>query len=160
MLKKIAIGLFVVLGILVYLNSASAVDVTEVSAQKWLNAENFTLAANKDKVVVLEFWATWCPPCRASIPHLREMSEKYKDKGVVFVSLTNETEIDKLEKFCVANNMNWVIGLGSNTINSYGVTGIPHAFIIADNEVKWHGHPMDSMDKKIESILASRADKK
>ena len=59
----------------------------EISAAKWFNTESFSLANNSDKIVVVEFWATWCPPCRQSIPHLKELSENYKDKNVVFVSL-------------------------------------------------------------------------
>lgn len=155
-MKNFFVCLLVFLCVAFYFNSASAIEVREVSAQKWLNAESFTLEANKDKIVVLEFWATWCPPCRASIPHLKEMSDKYKDKGVVFVSLTNEDVSDKLIKFCNANKMSWVIGLGSNSANDYGVRGIPHAFIIADGKIKWEGHPMDKMDSVIDAVVAEK----
>jgi len=44
------------------------------------------------KVTVVEFWATWCPPCRTSIPHLNEVYRKFKDQGVDFVGVTNEDE--------------------------------------------------------------------
>src|SRR4051812_39785410 len=62
----------------------------EIKAAAWLNSEALTLAQLNKKVVVVEFWATWCPPCRKSIPHLIEMNDKYKDKGVVIIGLTDE----------------------------------------------------------------------
>lgn len=158
MLKKVVACLIAFLCLAFYFNSASA-EVREISAEKWLNAASFSLEANNGKIVVLEFWATWCPPCRQSIPHLKELSDKYKNDGVVFVSLTNETDYSKLEKFCRANKMDWVIGLGSNSASDYGVTGIPNAFIIYDGEVKWNGHPMNNMEKAIEAVIAEKAKK-
>ncbi|MDV7394027.1 TlpA disulfide reductase family protein, partial [Arthrospira platensis SPKY1] len=41
-------------------------------------------------IYVVEFWATWCPPCRASIPHLTELQKKFKDKGVTFIGISQE----------------------------------------------------------------------
>src|SRR5712691_10462103 len=48
--------------------------------------------ALKDSVVVIEFWATWCAPCVAAIPHFNELMEKFKDKPVRFISISNEEE--------------------------------------------------------------------
>ena len=42
----------------------------------------------KGKIIIVEFWATWCPPCRTSIPHLVKLYSEYKDKGVVIIDLT------------------------------------------------------------------------
>src|SRR5947207_870817 len=51
---------------------------------KWLQGEAVT-EFKSDKVYVVEFWATWCGPCKESIPHLNELQKKYKDKGVVMI---------------------------------------------------------------------------
>lgn len=50
----------------------------------------------KKRVLVVEFWATWCPPCRASIPHLTELQRKYKDKEVYIVGITTEGDVQVL----------------------------------------------------------------
>ncbi|MDD3001452.1 MAG: TlpA disulfide reductase family protein [Candidatus Riflebacteria bacterium] len=131
-------------------------DAPEVNAQKWLNAESFSLAENKDKIIIVEFWATWCPPCRASIPHLKTLHETYKDKGVVLVSLSNEPNSPKITKFCNDAGMNWIVGLGSTTGSDYGVSGIPHAFIVVNGKIVWKGHPMAGLDEEIKKIVDSR----
>ena len=59
------------------LSNPPALQVTN-----WINGETATLASLKGKIVVLDFWATWCGPCLASIPHTNELAEKYKDKVV------------------------------------------------------------------------------
>jgi len=128
----------------------------EVSAGKWINVDNFKLADNTDKIVIVEFWATWCPPCRKSIPHLKELHEKYKDKGVVLVSLTNEPAETILE-FNKKAGMTWVVGAESNSGQAYGVSGIPAAYIVADGKIVWNGHPMSGLDAEIEKLVAARA---
>lgn len=69
-----------------------------------LNGETVKLSDYKGKKVILNFWATWCPPCKAEMPHMQSFYEKNKDKGIeiVAVNLTNmdkgKTEIDKFVK--------------------------------------------------------------
>jgi thiol-disulfide isomerase/thioredoxin len=115
----------------------------EINAKGWLNSEAVTLEKLKGKVVVVEFWATWCPPCRASIPHLVKLREKYDKAKVEIIGLTDEP-LSKIEKFAKDMKMNYTVGYGSTSSEDYGVTGIPHAFVIGpDGTIKWDGHPMD-----------------
>lgn len=121
----------------------------EISAQYWLNSPGVTLKESQGKIVVVEFWATWCPPCRASIPHLIEMYKKFSPQGVVFAGLTNEPK-EKVEPFAKELSMVYPVGGGSNTGREYGVRGIPHAFIVDPaGTVVWEGHPMAGLDKAL-----------
>lgn len=122
----------------------------EIKVDAWLNSVPLTLKDLKGRIVVLEFWATWCPPCRKSIPHLIKLHKRYKDKGVVMVSITNESR-KKVESFVRQNRMEYPIGTGGTTSRTYGVKGIPHAFIINDEGmIVWEGHPMAGLDKAVE----------
>ncbi len=116
----------------------------EISATDWLNAPRLSLAKLRGKIAVVEFWATWCPPCRATIPHLIELHEKYGDKGVVIIGLTDEPK-SKVEPFAGQMGMTYAVGCGSQSKGVYGVRGIPHAFVVdVAGKVVWRGHPGDS----------------
>lgn len=116
---------------------------------------------------VVEFWATWCGPCKTSIPHLTELQKKYKDKGVVFVGVSNET-IEKVKPFVEeqGEKMDYVVALDKENLTNkdymraYGQNGIPTAFVInKKGQIAWVGHPM-SMDKPLEQIVADTYDLK
>jgi len=130
-------------------------EAPEVTAGTWINADGFKLSDHKDKIVIVEFWATWCPPCRTSIPHLKTLHNEYKDKGVVLVSLSQEPP-DTINEFNKKAGMNWIIGAESTAGSAYGVTGIPAAFIIVDGKIVWNGHPMGGLDEKIKELVAAR----
>jgi len=128
----------------------------EINAVKWYNTSApLTLAGLRGNVVVVEFWATWCPPCRASIPHLIELNQRFKDKGVVIIGLTDEDDAAaKVGAFVREMKMNYPVGTGSTSGEAYGVQGIPTACVIArDGTIAWQGHPMKGLDAAIESAL-------
>ncbi len=111
------------------------------------------------KVYVVEFWATWCPPCRKSIPHLTELQEKYKDRQVTIIGVTME-ESGTVKPFVEkqAEKMVYTVAIDAEgkTSKAYmdavGARGIPHAFVIdKEGKLAWHGHPMDdAFDRQIE----------
>jgi len=76
-------------------SAAPPVNLVRVAAalkiSDWVKGKPVDLAAGKGKqVYVIEFWATWCGPCRTSIPHLTELQKKFKDKGVTFVGVSDK----------------------------------------------------------------------
>lgn len=125
----------------------------EISAKNWLNSSKpVTLKSLQGKVVVVEFWATWCPPCRKSIPHLIEMQNKYKDK-VTFIGITDEAKAD-VEGFVKENKMNYIIAADSDAGGAYGVHSIPKAFVVGkDGKVIWQGHPMSGLEEAVAKAL-------
>ncbi|MCK4819367.1 TlpA family protein disulfide reductase [bacterium] len=159
-MKKYIVLSMIICSVFVFLTTACArgsksfmgTTPPEISAGQWINTGPLSLAGLKGKTVVLEFWATWCPPCLQTIPHLREMYNKYKDKGVVIISLTAE-KASVVKPFVKQNNMTYPIGIASSTSNAYGVTGIPHALIInASGKVVWEGHPMAGLEEELEKL--------
>jgi len=134
---------------------------------RWVKGKPVDLKAGRGKqVFVIEFWATWCPPCRKAIPHLSEIQKKYKDKGVVVVGITEE-EPDVVQPFVkeAGDNMAYTIAVDRDGamdkayMEAFGIDGIPHAFIVdREGRIAWHGHPETGMDKALEEITAGKYD--
>lgn len=128
----------------------------EITAQEWLNTnDSVSLDGLKGKIVVVEFWATWCPPCRRSIPHLVELNSKYKDKNLVIIGLTDENRREaSIDEFISKMGMDYIVGTGSTSGDAYDVQTIPHAFLIGpDRKIIWQGHPMNGLDQAIEDAV-------
>jgi thiol-disulfide isomerase/thioredoxin len=107
------------------------------------------------KPVLVEFWATWCPPCRKSIPHLNEVYAKYKDKGLTIVGITNEDEAT-VKKFQekIPMTYNVAINAPQELLQQFGVEGIPTAFLVdKSGKVVWAGHPMELTESMIQKVL-------
>lgn len=95
----------------------------------------YTLSEQKGKVVFLNFWATWCPPCRAEIPELIALYNKYKSEGLLILGIGLDKE-SSLKKFAEEKGMNYPAFVGNEKIaKDYKVQGIPATYII-DKEGK------------------------
>jgi thiol-disulfide isomerase/thioredoxin len=83
------------------------------------------------KVVVLDFWATWCGACIVSLPHMNDLVEKFKDKPVQFIAVTNENRF-VVERFLAQREMLGWIGLDTDNsmMVGYGVGSIPHTVVV------------------------------
>ncbi len=87
----------------------------------------------KDKVVIIDFWDTWCPPCRAEIPHFIEIYSEYEDKGVLIIGIAFAREgIEKVKSFYRDYGINYPVLIANReVVESYGgISAIPTTFII------------------------------
>ncbi|RBL89458.1 TlpA family protein disulfide reductase [Chitinophaga flava] len=101
-----------------------------------LGGKKISLHTYKGKYVLLVFWATWCAPCIAELPAIKEIRSTYSTDELCIISVSLDTDIPKLKKYIKDNNMNWLqIGRDENLISTYGVSGIPSVWLI-DKEGK------------------------
>jgi thiol-disulfide isomerase/thioredoxin len=130
----------------------------------------------KGKIYVVEFWATWCGPCRESIPHLTELQKKYKDVRFLGVSIWEDKPSD-VEPFVkeMGDKMAYTVAMDDTGaavapesqkeasrsgkmamkwMKASGQSGIPTAFIInGDGRIAWIGHPMGDLDSTLKSVI-------
>jgi peroxiredoxin len=147
--------------------SAFALEIGDkappLEVKEWVQGDPVVLADGAGKkVFVVEFWATWCPPCRESIPHLSKLAEKFKAQGLEVVGVSDE-DVEKVREFAKDGKFKYHVAVdkdrNTNGVYMEGVNGIPHAFVVnKDGLVVWSGHPMAGLDGVIEKVLAGKFD--
>ncbi|MFL6231328.1 MAG: cytochrome c biogenesis protein CcdA [Pyrinomonadaceae bacterium] len=112
------------------LNAADAKAAPQIEL-KTLDGRPFQLASLRGRVVVLNFWATWCVPCRAEIPDLSAMQRDLEGRGLTVVGVSADDTADDVRDFQKELRQDYTVVLGTTDAKSqYGVVGLPKTFII------------------------------
>ena len=99
-----------------------------------LDGQRVSLDDMKGKVVLLDFWATWCGPCREALPHMRSLAKDFQGQPLVILSVSLDSDEQKWKEFIAKNGMTWLHyrdgGYNGPIASMFGVHAIPHTFTI------------------------------
>jgi peroxiredoxin len=116
------------------LASAQAGDTPPDFSARDISGQTVKLSALKGKVVLLDFWATWCPPCRVEVPHLLALQRKFRNRDFVLVSVSLDRDLQAARQFVKDKAMDWVhiidLEAGRQLADLYQVEYIPSTFVI------------------------------
>lgn len=125
---------------------------------KNLKGDAVKLSDLKGKVVVLDIWATWCGPCRAMIPHERELVEKMKEKPFAFISVSADDAKEDLEKFIKDEPMPWTHwwdGSEAKLLKDWNIRFFPTIYVIdAKGVIRYKNIRGAELDKAVEKLVA------
>lgn len=115
------------------LNALEGHAAPPLAATDWLNSEeDVTLEDFRGKVVLIEFWGTWCGPCIRQLPEIRRLHDAYADQGLVVIGVHSTSEAENAAKFVESNKLPWPIVLDDDdqTKTAYGVLSWPTCYVI------------------------------
>ena len=125
------------------------------------SGQNISLKDFRGKIVLLDFWATWCAPCRKALSHLASIYKKYGDKDVIIISIDLGEKIEVVKNFAIENNITWIIVIDNDgsIAEKYNVKGIPTLFLIDRKGIIRYIHVgfsqnlQETLGKEIEKIF-------
>ncbi len=136
-----------------------------LSFEEARSGETISMEDLRDKVVVVDFWATWCGPCVAEMPHMKELYAEYRDRGVEFigVSLDQPVErggLDKLTAYVEENGIDWPQYYqgdywDSEFSKSWGINSIPSVFVVDKGGDLYSVEARGKLDEMIPELLGT-----
>jgi DsbE subfamily thiol:disulfide oxidoreductase len=126
------------------------------------NSVNLKDIIGRNKVTLVNFWATWCPPCRGEIPELIQLYKKYAPQKMALLAIDLQEEPGKVKAFAKEKGMNFTVLIDSNGMvgNQYRVSGIPTTFIVDSKgqirDVIVGGTTLKTLEAKIQPLLKGK----
>src|SRR5262245_48287938 len=127
----------------------------------------FDISQYKGKVVLVDFWATWCGPCRAALPDLKDTYEKFHQQGLEVVGVSLDRELSDLTQFIDKEKIPWINLVGEEKegeikfplAEKYGILGIPTTFLVSrDGKIATQVLGAQDLTKQIEKLIAEKGD--
>jgi len=121
-----------------------------------LDGSSVSLADYRGRVVILEFWATWCGPCRFSVPSLDVVYKKYRDRGLQVLLINEDEEPEKVRRWAERRLAAPILlDQGSRVGGRYGVSGIPQLYIVDQdgNLIFAHDGYSGGLERNLKLIL-------
>jgi thiol-disulfide isomerase/thioredoxin len=134
-----------------------------------ISGSNVSIKGLKGKVVVLDFWATWCGPCVAEMPHMKELYAKYHDQGVEFIGVSLDVSkeqggLDQLKEFVKKNEIRWPQYYQGkhwegDFSKSWGINSIPAVFVVDTDGRLYSVQARGKLDELIPALLKKKAER-
>ena len=158
--STLAATLLAVLLLCVTTHAQAAVEVGDypVLNFKATDGTHITSEALKGRIVIIDFWATWCGPCIRAMPHMIKLNNEYASRGVQIIGVSLDTDRGDLEKYVRRQKLPWPQhydgrGWKSPLVKAFGVRGIPRIYLLSpEGEVLWVGHP-NNLDAQLQSAM-------
>jgi len=166
---RVKVGLFGLLPVILFSFASSTPVVGQTRASDFtlidINGNTFTLSNCSARVILIDFFATWCGPCNAEIPVLKSLHNEYPRDQLEIISISSESE-SVLRNFAQQQNMEWIVARDTaGVFSDYGITYIPRTFLVdADGYTRydhtgWSGAGDESeLRSKISSMLSGTGD--
>src|SRR5262245_61764511 len=154
--KRFSLAALIGVALVVSAQAAKVGDKVEnLVIKDWVKGNAVDVTDGK-KIYVVEFWATWCAPCKQTIPFLTEIQKKFKDK-VVIVGVSDEPAAT-VKPFVetMADTMGYIVACDNEAQTNLRYrgdsqeAGIPFAMVVKDQKLFWYGHPMAGLETALE----------
>jgi thiol-disulfide isomerase/thioredoxin len=143
----------------VSISSKAAPDAPDITIREWLTDDNPDVSSTQGKVMLLDFWATWCSPCVKGIPKLIKLNNKYKDQGLELIALSQDKSSDAVRQLIEDKDINYHVAIDNGTADWYEIKGYPTMVVVnSEGKITWRGYPWQpGLENAIKKALEKAA---